>query len=77
MSKVDRLVQDLSALTQENDHTEARLQLAEALHNRRWMAALKGLQTLQDAYGYMPPGCSEIQNDALRELLMHAERAWG
>lgn len=74
---VSSLAADLSSLTQENDHTEARLQLAEALHNRKWMSVLKGLQTIQQAYGYMPPGGSQIQSEALDALLEQAEKQWG
>lgn len=71
------LASDLSALTQENDHTEARLQLAEALNNRKWMSVLTSLQTIQSAYGYMPPGGAQIQSDALDALLAQAEKQWG
>lgn len=74
---VDSLAQDLAALTQENDHTEARLQLAEALHNKKWMNILKALETMNSAYGYLPPGGRQIQTEALEALLEQVENQWG
>jgi hypothetical protein len=79
---MDDVIAEMRDLTDANQHTTARLVWAKWLAvgsrgNQKWVKVLTALEALADAYGYLPPGGSEIQREASRALYRATEQGMG
>lgn len=73
---VDTLVKQLSQLTDDNDHTGARLLLAKQLNASKWIEALQGVEMIQRAEMGLPSEILKYRENIYKDLMKLAKRKY-
>ena len=76
-SESDFDIDIIKQLTDVNNHTEAVLELAKQLKNRRAIKALTGVQMIHDTEGHLPSWLGEYRDQWLKSLLQTVKRDHG
>jgi hypothetical protein len=74
LKQLESILVDVSSLTEDNDHTQARLKIAEEiLKDKKLARNYQSIECLNSHYGYMEPNLGNIRNDLDRELYSKLE----
>lgn len=68
----ETFLEKLRDLTDSNYHTEARLEVAKFLKNKKLVKVYQGMKDIQDALGFMPNGISEARYQIDKDFLYPA-----
>ena len=66
----------ISRMTQRNNHTEARLELAKALKNKKLVKFYKAMAELNDVFNGYPPAASKLNQMMEKELYRQLTRTF-
>ena len=73
----EALVEEISDLTERNDHTEALVVLAKALNERKTLKALEAIAVIGDFLRYVPGDLVKVKNGIRSSLIDEAKRKFG
>ncbi|QDP61122.1 MAG: hypothetical protein Unbinned3325contig1000_7 [Prokaryotic dsDNA virus sp.] len=64
-------VNDVKELTQNNNHTDARLLIAKLLDSKAYIKFYSAIKSIQDFYGYKPYHLSQLCNDMEKPFMRY------
>jgi len=72
--KAVKSIEKIAKLTDSNNHTEAALELAKLIGNKKWIKVLESIDDIQDAVGHLPSEIGQYRNSVLTQLFTEAEK---
>ena len=70
------LIKIISQMTDRNNHTEARWELAKRLKNKKFMNFYKAMSIMNDVFNGFPPELSKLNQKMEKELYKQLKRSF-
>lgn len=67
--KIDAFAQKLSKMTEANQHTEAAVELAKFVGDKKWITITQSIKAIHDAEGSIPVALVKYRNEIIDRLL--------
>lgn len=73
-AKIDALYKKIRNLTDTNNHTLARLELAKFLNHKKYINLFNAIETIHDAEGHMPMEIAKYRSELGKQLMDIAKK---
>lgn len=75
--QIKKAVDKISELTSDNNHTEAIIELAKFLGNKKYVTILNSINTIHDVAGHMPPQLELYRKEIHMDMMKQIQSKYG